>query len=133
VGFDEPGTILPLYPFQMSGGMLQRVMIALALALDVDFLLADEATTDLDAVSQRRVLDLVESLVRDRGLGVLLVTHDLSVIARLADEVLVMRNGVLLERGNVHGIFNEPRHSYTISLLEAHYRLYSIGIEARCN
>lgn len=133
VGFDEPEAILPLYPFQMSGGMLQRVMIALALALDVDFLLADEATTDLDAVSQRRVLDLVASLVRDRDLGVLLVTHDLSVIAHLADEVLVMREGAILERGNVQAVFNKPRHPYTISLLEAHYRLYGIDMEARCN
>ena len=133
VGFDHPDAILPLYPFQMSGGMLQRVMIALALALDVDFLLADEATTDLDAVSQRRVLDLVASLVRTRGLGVLLVTHDLSVIAHLADDVLVMRAGAIIERGNVHTVFNKPRHSYTVSLLEAHYRLYGIDMEATCN
>lgn len=133
VGFDDPGAILPLYPFQMSGGMLQRVMIALALALDVDFLLADEATTDLDAVSQRRVLDLVASLVRDRGLGVLLVTHDLSVIAHLADDVLVMREGLILERGGVHAVFDAPRHAYTLSLLEAHYRLYGMDMEANCN
>lgn len=133
VGFDNPDAILPLYPFQMSGGMLQRVMIALALALDVDFLLADEATTDLDAVSQKRVLDLVASLVRERGLGVLLVTHDLSVIAHLADAVLVMREGSILERGNVHAIFNAPQHHYTVSLLEAHYRLYGIDMEVSCN
>jgi len=133
VGFENPDAILPLYPFQMSGGMLQRVMIALALALDVDFLLADEATTDLDAVSQRRVLDLVASLVHDRDLGVLLITHDLSVIAHLADDVLVMREGVLVERGNVHAVFNRPCHPYTISLLEAHYRLYGIDMEASCN
>lgn len=133
VGFEEPDAILSLYPFQMSGGMLQRVMIALALALDVDFLLADEATTDLDAVSQRRVLDLVISLVRDRGLGVLLVTHDLSVIAHLADEMLVMREGELLEKGSVNDIFHQPRASYTISLLESHYRLYGIDRQATCN
>ncbi|MFW5734348.1 MAG: ATP-binding cassette domain-containing protein [Oceanidesulfovibrio sp.] len=126
VGFAEPDAILKLYPFQMSGGMLQRVMIALALLLDVDFLLADEATTDLDAVSQARVLDLIENLVRVRGMGVLLVTHDLSVIARLADQVLVMQNGVIVERGGVHSIFNEPRHEYTAQLLQAHYRLYGM-------
>lgn len=128
VGFPEPDSILRLYPFQMSGGMLQRVMIALALLLDVDFLLADEATTDLDAVSQARVLDLIETLMRHRNLGVLLVTHDLSVIARLADQVLVMHNGDIVERGGVHAIFNAPRHEYTASLLQAHYRLY--GMEA---
>ncbi|TVM15985.1 nickel import ATP-binding protein NikD [Oceanidesulfovibrio indonesiensis] len=126
VGFPEPDSILKLYPFQMSGGMLQRVMIALALLLDVDFLLADEATTDLDAVSQARVLDLIDTLVRDRGLGVLLVTHDLSVIARLADKVLVMHDGSIVERGSVRSIFHAPRHEYTASLLEAHYRLYGM-------
>ncbi len=128
VGFPEPDAILPLFPFQMSGGMLQRVMIALALVLRVDFLLADEATTDLDAVSQAKVLDLIDTLVKDRGLGVLLVTHDLSVIARLARNVLVMRDGVIVERGDVRSIFQEPQHPYTISLLEAHYQLY--GLEA---
>ncbi len=126
VGFSEPDSVLRLYPFQMSGGMLQRVMIALALLLDVDFLLADEATTDLDAVSQVRVLDLIENLVRVRGMGVLLVTHDLSVIARLADQVLVMQDGVMVEQGSVHAIFNEPRHEYTTQLLQAHYRLYGM-------
>ncbi|WP_338668609.1 ABC transporter ATP-binding protein [Pseudodesulfovibrio methanolicus] len=126
VGFPAPETILPLYPFQMSGGMLQRVMIALALALDVNFLIADEATTDLDAVSQSRILDLVETLVRQRDIGVLLVTHDLSVIARLATDMLVMHDGVIVERGPVRDIFQAPAHEYTTALLAAHYRLYGM-------
>ncbi|OIQ50567.1 Nickel import ATP-binding protein NikD [Pseudodesulfovibrio hydrargyri] len=125
VGFPNPD-VLGLYPFQMSGGMLQRVMIALALAVEVDFLIADEATTDLDAVSQARVLDLVETLVRQRGIGVLLVTHDLSVIARLASDMLVMHDGVIVERGPVKTIFQAPRHEYTADLLAAHCRLYGL-------
>jgi nickel transport system ATP-binding protein len=127
VGFPAPEAILPLYPFQMSGGMLQRVMIALALAVDVDFLIADEATTDLDAVSQSRILDLVEGLVRQRGIGVLLVTHDLSVIARLATDMLVMHDGVIVERGPVRDLFRAPAHEYTANLLAAHCRLYGMA------
>jgi nickel transport system ATP-binding protein len=123
VGFDEPGAILDLYPFQMSGGMLQRVMIALALLLEPPLLIADEPTTDLDAVAQATILDLLAALRARRGLSVLLVTHDLSVIARLADDVAVMREGVILEHGPVAEILATPRHPYTASLLEAHRRL----------
>lgn len=123
VGFDEPGAILDLYPFQMSGGMLQRVMISLALLLEPPLLIADEPTTDLDAVAQATILDLLAALRERRGLSVLLVTHDLSVIARLADEVAVMREGALLEHGAVGAVFAAPRHPYTASLLEAHRRL----------
>lgn len=128
VGFDDPERIIGLYPFQMSGGMLQRVMIAISLMLEADFLLADEATTDLDAISQARILDLLEDLVHKRGMGALLITHDLSVIARLADNVLVMKDGVIVDRGAVDDIFRSPGHEYTVSLLDAHYRLH--GIEA---
>jgi nickel transport system ATP-binding protein len=123
VGFDEPGAILDLYPFQMSGGMLQRVMISLALLLEPPLLIADEPTTDLDAVAQATILDLLAALRERRGLSVLLVTHDLSVIARLADEVAVMREGVIVEDGLVAGVMTAPRHPYTASLLEAHHRL----------
>lgn len=124
VGFPHPAQVLDLYPFQMSGGMLQRVMIALALVQQNDFLLADEATTDLDTVSQSGILDALESLVSRRGLGVLLITHDLSVIARLADRVLVMTEGSVVECGSVADIFHRSRHPYTASLLAAHHRLY---------
>jgi len=123
VGFDEPDAILDLYPFQMSGGMLQRVMIALALLLEPPLLIADEPTTDLDAVAQATILDLLASLRARRGLSVLLVTHDLSVVARLADDVAVMRDGVVLEHGPVDEILAAPRHPYTASLLEAHHGL----------
>ena len=103
---------------------LQRVMIALALVLESDFVLADEATTDLDVVSQGGIPDLLKHLVGRRGLGVLLVTHDLSVIARLADHVLVMTDGTMVECGSVGDIFQRPRHPYTASLLATHHRPY---------
>ncbi|MFO7597922.1 MAG: ATP-binding cassette domain-containing protein [Desulfocurvibacter africanus] len=125
VGFDAPGRVLGLYPFQMSGGMLQRVMIALALCLDAPFLIADEPTTDLDLISQARVLDLLDRLRLRRRLGILLVTHDLSVVARLAHTVLVMEQGRVVESGSTADIFNHPRHAYTLMLLSAHLDLYS--------
>lgn len=124
VGFDAPQSILDLYPFQMSGGMLQRVMMALAVMMDVSLLIADEPTTDLDVVSQARVLDLLSKIRDGHGLSVLLVTHDLSVIARMADSVVVMKSGCLVESGSVDAIFNSAKHPYTRALLDAHASLY---------
>lgn len=123
VGFARPEALPPLYPSQLSGGMLQRAMLALALCRDPDFLLADEPTTDLDLVAQAVVLDLLDGLVARRGIGLLLVTHDLSVIARLADEVAVMAEGRIIERQPVHGLFDAPRHPRTRALLDAHLAL----------
>lgn len=124
VGFEAPGEILPLYPSQLSGGMLQRVMLALALCRDPDFLLADEPTTDLDLVVQAQLLDLLEGLVARRGLGLLLVTHDVSVIARLADQVAVMEQGSIVEQRPVARLFDDPAHPRTQALLAAHLALY---------
>jgi nickel transport system ATP-binding protein len=123
VGLENPESVLDLYPFQMSGGMLQRVMIALALLFEPSLLIADEPTTDLDAVSQARILDLLAALRARRGLGILLVTHDLGVLARLADDVAVMRDGVIVEAGRLAEVCATPRHPYTASLLEAHHSL----------
>ncbi|WP_320171043.1 ABC transporter ATP-binding protein [Maridesulfovibrio sp.] len=120
VGFTDPESVPDLYPFQMSGGMLQRVMIALTLIMESPFLIADEPTTDLDTVAQAQVLDLLAGLKQRRGLGMLLVTHDLGVIARLADDVAVMRNGRIIERGGVHDIFGNPQHEYTQKLINTH-------------
>ena len=124
VGFDNPDEILGLYPFQMSGGMLQRVMVALALMMKVSLLIADEPTTDLDVVSQARILNLLAAMRRDHGMSILLVTHDLSVIARSADDVAVMKDGAIVESGPVETIFNHGRHPYTQALLKAHWSLY---------
>jgi nickel transport system ATP-binding protein len=124
VGFGDPGAILASYAFQLSGGMLQRVMLALALCRDPDFLLADEPTTDLDLVVQTQVLALLEQLVARRGIGVLLVTHDLSVVARLADEVAVMQGGRIVEQQDATALFDGPRHPATRALLRTHFGLY---------
>ncbi len=123
-GFDDPEAILSAYPFQLSGGMLQRVMIALAMVTRPRLLLADEPTTDLDMPAQARVLDLLDRLRRTHDLGILLVTHDLSVVARLADTVAVMHHGVILETGPVRRIFENPAHEYTRTLLTAHFNLH---------
>ncbi|MGJ3524124.1 hypothetical protein ACR4XJ_13985 [Nitratidesulfovibrio sp. D1] len=104
--------------------MLQRVMIALALVLDVSLLIADEPTTDLDLPSQAHVLDLLDQVRRTRHMAILLVTHDLSVAARMADRMAVMRHGRVVEQGDARDLFAAPRHPYTRALLAAHHRLY---------
>jgi nickel transport system ATP-binding protein len=124
VGFPDPRRVLDLYPFQMSGGMLQRVMIALALVLSPPLLIADEPTTDLDVIAQAQIQDLLADLRRRRGMALLLVTHDLSVLGRLADEVAVMRQGRIVEMGPVARILDAPRHAYTKTLVDAHLGLY---------
>lgn len=125
VGFDEPAHVLELYPFQMSGGMLQRVMLAMALIFSPPLVIADEATTDLDVVSQARVLKLLQEHCRRRHLALLLITHDLSVAAGLADEMAVLREGRLVEKGPVSEMFSSPRSPYTADLLSVHRALYS--------
>lgn len=124
MGFSNPKEILNLYPFQLSGGMLQRVMIALALVHKARLLVADEPTTALDVTSQSLILDLIDHQCRRLKMGVLLVTHDLSIIARVADYVAVMRDGEFVETAPVKNIFNSPQHPYTRSLLEAYISLH---------
>ena len=125
LGFDAPDRIPGLYPGQLSGGMLQRAMIALALCRDPAFLLADEPTTDLDLAVQVQILALLERVVVQRGLGLLLVTHDLSVIARLADEVAVMEAGRIVEEQPVEAFFAAPRHPRSRALVQAHRALHA--------
>lgn len=127
-GLDEPARILPLHAFEMSGGMLQRMMIALALLADAPFLFADEPTTDLDLLVQMRILDLLERLVAARDLGVLLVTHDMGVVARLADDVAVLDQGRLVECAPVEEVFQAPRHPVTRMLVAAHLALYGLEL-----
>jgi nickel transport system ATP-binding protein len=126
MGFTNPEEILGLYPFQMSGGMLQRVMIALALSLEAPLLIADEPTTDLDVLSQDRILNLLRGLRDKHEMGILLVTHDLGVVASLADTVAVMEDGEIVETGSVTQIFSEPVHPFTKMLLKAHFGLYGV-------
>ena len=128
VGLEEAQRVLKLYPFEMSGGMLQRMMIALTLLCDAPFIVADEPTTDLDAVAQARILDLLADIMQNRGPGMLLVTHDMGVVARLADDVAVMDNGSLVEQGDVATIFSSPRHAITRALVAAHLALYGLEL-----
>lgn len=129
-GLEDAEDILGLYPFEMSGGMLQRMMIALALLSEAPFLFADEPTTDLDLVVQLRVLELLETLVKERDLGVLLVTHDMGVVARLADDVAVIDRGRIVEQAPVMEIFHHPKHEVTRLLVGAHLSLYGMEIGA---
>jgi len=123
-GFETPERLLDLYPFQLSGGMLQRVAIALALCRNPAFLIADEPTTDLDLATQAQILDLLDSLRRRHRIGILLVTHDLSVAARMADEVAVLTEGRIVEHRPVYDLFSAPRHACTRALLDVHFALY---------
>jgi nickel transport system ATP-binding protein len=129
-GLDNVKSILALHAFEMSGGMLQRMMIALALLSEAPFLFADEPTTDLDLAVQIRVLELLEKLVEERGLGILLVTHDMGVVARLADDVAVLDNGRLVEQAPVMDIFHTPRHEVTRMLVSTHLSLYGMELTA---
>jgi peptide/nickel transport system ATP-binding protein/oligopeptide transport system ATP-binding protein len=105
------------YPHQLSGGMRQRVMIAMALACSPDLLIADEPTTALDVTVQAQVLDLLRDIQRDTGMAIVLITHDLGVVAGMADEVAVMYAGRVVERAPVADIFGDPQHPYTLGLL----------------
>ena len=105
------------YPHQMSGGMRQRVMIAMALSCAPDLLIADEPTTALDVTVQAQILDLLRELQRERGMAIVMITHDLGVVAEMADEVAVMYAGRVVERASVENLFDDPQHPYTIGLL----------------
>jgi oligopeptide/dipeptide ABC transporter ATP-binding protein len=112
------------YPHQMSGGMRQRVMIAMALSCDPQLLIADEPTTALDVTIQAQILELMRTLRAELGTAIILITHDLGVIAELADEVIVMYAGQVVERCDVLRLFAEPQHPYTIGLLGSIPRLH---------
>ncbi|MGH3736667.1 MAG: ABC transporter ATP-binding protein [Micromonosporaceae bacterium] len=107
------------YPHQFSGGMRQRVMIAMALALDPDVLIADEPTTALDVTVQAQVMNLLAELQRERNMGMILITHDMGVVADVADRITVMYAGRAVERASVHDIYASPAHPYTKALLES--------------
>jgi oligopeptide/dipeptide ABC transporter ATP-binding protein len=116
------------YPHQLSGGMRQRVMIAMALACDPQLLIADEPTTALDVTIQAQILELLDSLRRTRKLAILLITHDLGVVAEVADHVCVMYTGKIVEQSGVDELFSEPKHPYTRGLLRSVPKLTEAGV-----
>jgi len=123
VGIAEPARRLKQYPHQLSGGMRQRVMIAIALACDPKLIIADEPTTALDVTIQAQILELMKALTRDRGIALIIITHNLGVVARYADRVNVMYAGRIVESGPAAEIYHDPRHPYTVALLRSVPRL----------
>ena len=119
VGINEPEKRLKQYPYELSGGMRQRVMIAMALACEPDILIADEPTTALDVTIQAQILELMQSLQKKLGMAIIMVNHDLGVIAEMCDEIVVMYGGRFCERGTADEIFYNPRHEYTRGLLRS--------------
>ena len=119
VGIPDPSRRAGNFPHQMSGGMNQRVMIAMAIACNPRLLIADEPTTALDVTIQKQILDLLVDLQRQHGMGLVLITHDMGVVAETADRVQVMYAGQMVEQQATQGLFNTPRHPYTAALLDA--------------
>lgn len=119
VGIRDPESRLSAFPHQLSGGQRQRVMIAMALANEPELLIADEPTTALDVTIQAQILDLLKSLQRELGMALLLITHDLGIVRKMADRTCVMKNGEIVEHGPAAQIFDAPKHPYTIQLLNA--------------
>ena len=127
VGITDAASRVDSYPFELSGGMRQRVMIAAALAQEPSVLLCDEPTTALDVTVQAQVVDLFRSQQRESGLAVLYVTHDLAVVAQLCTEIIVLKDGTVVEDGPLQSVFDHPRHDYTKRLLAATPRIDQVN------
>ena len=127
VNVSEPEKRMKQYPYEFSGGMRQRVMIAMALACEPDILIADEPTTALDVTIQAQILELMQSLQKELGMAIIMITHDLGVVAQMCDEVIVMYAGSICEQGTADEIFYNPRHEYTKGLLRSIPALDSDG------
>jgi len=119
VGIEDPEKRMKNFPHQLSGGMRQRIVIAIALACDPDLLICDEPTTALDVTIQARIIELIRRIQRERGISVIYITHDLGVVAKVADYVNVMYAGKIVEKGTINDIYYDPRHPYTWGLLSA--------------
>ncbi|MFT8343333.1 MAG: ABC transporter ATP-binding protein [Clostridium beijerinckii] len=134
VGIPHPERVFRCYPFELSGGMCQRIMIAIALSCRPKLLFADEPTTALDVTVQAQILDLLKKMQKEYEMGIVLITHDLGVVADIADRILVMYAGKSMENATTNEIFNKPLHPYTVGLMKSiphldteNHRLYSIN------
>ena len=130
VRIGDPSRVLGAYPHQLSGGQRQRVMIATAMALDPEILIADEPTTALDVTTQAEILSLIDAMRRERGTGVLFITHDFGVVAEIADRVTVMQDGEIVEQGGAPNVLLSPREAYTRRLIAAIPRLSNVPVRA---
>ena len=119
VGINEPKRRMGQYPHELSGGMRQRVMIAMALAGNPQILIADEPTTALDVTIQAQILELIKDIQKKIQMAVILITHDFGIVADMADDIIVMYGGGIVERGTVFDIFERPKHPYTLGLLKS--------------
>ncbi len=131
VNVNEPEKRMKQYPFEFSGGMRQRVMIAMALACEPDILIADEPTTALDVTIQAQILELMKSLQEELGMAIIMITHDLGVVAQMCDEVIVMYAGSICEQGTADEIFYNPRHEYTKGLMRSIPTVHTAGTKLK--
>ncbi|MDX8387376.1 MAG: ABC transporter ATP-binding protein [Ghiorsea sp.] len=127
VGLTDGEALMDQYPDALSGGMRQRILIAMAMAGEPVFMIADEPTTALDVSVQKRIIALLRSLQQEKGMGMLLVTHDFGLVAEMADDVAVMYAGEIIEQGSVHDIFDKPAHPYTRALMNCRPEAVSDG------
>ncbi|WP_251859768.1 ABC transporter ATP-binding protein [Clostridium sp. Marseille-Q2269] len=128
INLKNPEVILKQYPFQLSGGMLQRMMIAAAIIMESDMIIADEPTTALDLTSQKDILNQLKIIKRELNTTILMITHDFGVVAEIADNVVIMHNGKIIEKGNVYDVFDNPKQQYTKTLINATFKREVISI-----
>ncbi len=135
VSLKDPEKILDLYPFQLSGGMLQRMMISLVLVLNPSVVMADEPTSALDAITQRKVLDDFIKLKNEHDSAMIFISHDLGIVKKLCDRVMVMKSGEVVETGTAMEVFEDPKHEYTKYLIDTRVRLsknFKVLMEGLC-
>lgn len=130
VMINEPEEIIKKYPHQLSGGMLQRCMIAIAMAMEPDIIIADEPTTALDSINQKEIVEQFKALRKFTGTSLIFISHDLGIVKYLAQDILVMKDGIQVEYGNASQIFKKPKHKYTKYLIDTRLELNKSFIEA---